>query len=336
MSALRAALRPPRSRSRRDRNLRSLAAAAPAFLVLTALAVAQTWTGAPQPPPDLKAALAAADAGAPGELLKLADGGRPDAQYYAGVMLLTGRGGVAKDPAKGCAYEEKAAAARPDAASILGQCYRQGLNGGPDPAKAKAAFGRAIAMGYTPAKCALGQMLMAEPAEASRGLALCKEAAEAGDVDAQQAVGDAYFRGGPAPRDHAEARRWYAMAAERNDPQAARTLGEMYANGDGGKRDTKKAVELWRKAEQAGDPLACILVADQLFADITGGKKPGPGTYAFKGGVPVADIEVVESWYREALKRDPRPDVQQRAKYAIQVLASFKTAAGASVKKGAR
>jgi TPR repeat protein len=179
-------------------------------------------------------------------------------------------------------------------------------------------------------------MLMAEPGEASRGLSLCKEAAEAGDVAAQQAVGDAYFRGGPAPRDHAEARRWYAMAAERNDPQAARTLGEMYANGDGGKRDTKKAVELWRKAEQAGDPLACILVADQLFADITGGKKPGPGTYAFKGGVPVADIEVVESWYQEALKRDPRPDVQQRAKYAIQVLASFKTAGGVNVKKEAR
>src|SRR5262249_45271980 len=151
---------------------------------------------------------------------------------------------------------------------------------------------RAADMGYPPAKCALGRMLMAEPAQAGRGLALCKEAGEAGDVDAQLAVADAYFQGGPVTRDLGEARKWYEMAARQNNPQAARMLGEMYARGDGGKRDTKKAVELWRQAEKAGDPMAPILVADQLFSDLTGGKQPGPGTYAFKGGVPVADIEV--------------------------------------------
>jgi TPR repeat protein len=107
----------------------------------------------------------------------------------------------------------------------------------------------------------------------------------------------------------------------------------MYAKGDGGPKDVKKAMELWRAAEKAGDPLVSILVADQLFSELTGGRSPGPGTYAFKGGVPVSNIEIAEEWYRQALSRDPRPDVQQRAKYALSILASFKTAGGSTSKR---
>jgi TPR repeat protein len=104
----------------------------------------------------------------------------------------------------------------------------------------------------------------------------------------------------------------------------------MYVKGDGGPKDPKKAMALWTAAEKAGDPLVSILVADQLFSNMTGGRKPGPGRYGFKGGIPVADIEVVEEWYKQAQARDPRPEVQQRAKYALAILASFKKAAKAS------
>jgi TPR repeat protein len=318
--------RDPRGR-RRSSLASRLLAITPALAVMASLALAQTWTGSPAIPEDLKAAMAKADSGSPDALVKLADSGRADAQTYAGIMYLFGRGAVPKDPARGCGYVQKASATRADAMYLVGQCQRLGLAGAPDAEKAKAAFRRAAEMGYPKAKCELGQMLMAEPPQAQQGLALCKEAAKAGEVEAQRTVGDAYFQGRATAKDDAEARKWYEMAVQQNDAQAARKLGEMYAQGDGGKRDTKKAVELWRKAENAGDPLACILVADQLFSDLTGGRKPGPGTYAFKGGVPVGDIEAVEAWYQEALQRDPRPDVQQRAKYALSVLASFKTAA---------
>jgi TPR repeat protein len=314
----------------RGRAARALAAAATALLVGAALALAQTSAGTPPIAPDLKAAMAAADAGSAADILKLADSGRADAQYYVGFMLLFGHPAVTKDPAKGCAYEQKASATRADAMHLVGECYRRGVNGPPDPEKAKAAFARAAEMGYAKSKCALGQMLMAEPGQGGRGLALCKEAGDAGDAAAQVAVADAYFQGGPTPQDHREARKWYEKAAQQNDAQAARKLGEMYAAGDGGKRDTKKALEWWRKAEAAGDPLSSILVADQLFSDLTGGRKPGPGTFAFKGGVPVEDIEVVESWYKQALERDPRPDVKKRAEYAIYVLDRFKTAGQAA------
>jgi TPR repeat protein len=298
-----------------------------ALITVASIAGAQDWPGKPTMAEDLRAALAQVDAGSPAQLLKLADSGRPDAQYYAGVMFIFGRGSVARDPRRGCAYAQKAATARADAMHVLGECYRRGLNGPADMEQAKAAFARADQMGFPKSKCALGEMLLADQTQAQRGLQLCREAGEAGDVDAQMKVAQLYMDGGPIPADHAEARNWYQKAADRQNPEAARKLGEMYRNGDGGKRDVKKAMELWKIAEREGDPLTPILVADQLFSDLTGGKSPGPGKFAFRGGIPVADIEVVEDWYRQAQQRDPRPEVKKRAQTALSVLASFKTAA---------
>jgi TPR repeat protein len=284
--------------------------------------------------PDVKAAMDKAQAGEPKELMALADMGRSDAEFYAGLMLIYGGKGVAADPKKGCAYEEKAQASRADAAHLVGACWQNGLMGARDPAKAEAAYQHAMQMGYAKSRCALGKMLLVEPGQGARGLALCKESAEAKDADAQLAVADAYWSGRGVTQDHKEARRWYQAAADQKNPQAMLRLGEMYAAGDGGKKDTKKAVAIWQQAEKAGNPLVCILVADQLFSDLTGGKKPAGGTYKFKNAVPVADLEAVESWYQEAAQRDPRPDVKQRAEHALKVVHSLKTAAtSVSVKK---
>jgi TPR repeat protein len=287
---------------------------------------AQAWTP-PTPPGDLQAALDKAATGSPDALTALADGGRADAQAYAGLLFVMGRGKIAPNPPRGCAYAARAADQRPDAMHLRGRCLQYGLAGGaPDLEGAKAAYTRALQMGYLESKCALGQVLMAEPASVDRGVTLCKEAARAGDNDAQLVLGSAYMTGKPVTRDPAEARKWYELAAKQNPLMAARKLGELYASGEGGKRDTKKAMELWSAAEKAGDQAACILMADQLFSEMTGGRKPGPGTYAFKGGVPLKDIEVVELWYQAALDRDPRPEVKTRADYALKLLKSFKTA----------
>jgi len=310
----------------------ALLACAPALIAAAASAPAQPWS-APPVPPDLKSAMDKADAGHPAELLALADSGRADAQVYAGVMLIFGRGGVTRDPKKGCAYEEKASASRADAMHLVGACWQNGLAGTRDTAKAEAAYNRAVQMGYTQSRCALGQMLLAEPGQAERGIGLCKESANAGEVDAQLAVADAYFGGRGVKADRKEARKWYGMAADRKNPQAMRRLGEMYISGDGGKKDAKKALALWMDAEKAGDPMVSILVADQLFSQLTGGKKPTGGTYAFRGGVPVADLETVETWYKEAAQRDPRPDVKQRAQQSIQVVQSLQSAAAVKTDK---
>lgn len=308
----------------------ALLACAPGAIAAAATTPAPTEWVAPAISPDVKAAMDKADMGMPADLIALADKGRNEAEVYAGVMLIFGRGGLAKDPKKGCAYEAKASTSRADAMHLVGACWQNGLTGARDTAKAEAAYLNAVHMGYSKSRCALGQMLLAEPGQGERGAALCKESANAGEIDAQLAVADAYFSGKGVKADRKEARRWYQMAADKKNPQALRRLGEMYAAGDGGKKDTKKAVALWQDAEKAGDPLVCILVADQLFADLTGGKKPAGGTYKFKNAVPVADLEAVESWYEAAAKRDPRPDVKQRAERSLQVVRSLKTA-GASV-----
>jgi len=157
--------------------------------------------------------------------------------------------------------------------------------------------------------------------------------AEAGRADAQALLGDYYLNNPSVKRDPKEARRWLEKAAAQKHPAACRLLGELYASGEGGKRDKKKALELWKTAETGGDVQAPILVADAMFSELTGGKTPGPGQYAFKGGIPVKDIEVVEDWYREAQSRDPRPETQARATEALRVLSTFKSAANAEAKK---
>jgi len=318
------------------------AALALAFLALAPAALAQKpaahapavqgWK-APAPGPELQAAMKKAQEGDPAPLTKLADHGDANAQYYAGVLYIFGGPKVTKDAARGCAYEQKASAHRADAMHLVGLCHQNGAGGAPDRAKAEAAYRRAADMGFSKSKCALGQMLMADPAQASRGVALCEESAKAGDVDAQMTVANAYFSGSAGKKNLPEARKWYDLAAKQGKTDAARRLGEMYAKGDGGKQDTKKAMELWTAAEKAGDPLVSILVADQLFTNLTG-RPPGPGKYGFRNGVPVADLKVIEEWCRQALKGDPRPDVQQRAKYALQIIASLKAGAvSASTRK---
>jgi TPR repeat protein len=157
--------------------------------------------------------------------------------------------------------------------------------------------------------------------------------ADAGQVEAQALLGDYYLNNPKVKRDPKEARRWLEKAAAQKHPAACRMLGELYDSGEGGRRDKKKAMELWKTAEGAGDRLTPILMADAMFSEITGGKKPGPGQYAFKGGIPVKDIEVIEDWYREAQSVDPRPDVQQRATEALRVLATFKSAANSEEPK---
>lgn len=315
--------------------LRSAAIMALGLMFLTPPAAAQTSNPkapvAPEASPAVQDALKKFDAGDAAPLIRLADGGDADAQYYAGLAYLFGRGAIAKNPARGCAYEAKASARRADAMHLVGMCEQTGAGGRPDKAKAEAAYTRAAEMGFTKSKCALGQMLMSDPPRAARGLALCREAGAAGDVEAQMVVASAYFNGSGATRDMAAARTWYEKAAKQNNLDAMRKLGEMYANGDGGPKDSKKALGQWTTAEKAGDPLVSILVADHLFSNMTGGRKPGPGVYAFRGGVPIKDIEVVEAWYGQAQSRDPRPDVKKRAEYALAILASMK--AGAKSKR---
>lgn len=144
---------------------------------------------------------------------------------------------------------------------------------------------------------------------------------------AQVERGDAYFNGQNGfKQDYKQARAWYEKAAAQNDTEAQRKLGEMYAKGLGGKKNKKKALDNWIAAEKAGDPEAPVLVADLYYEEITGQKDPKPGQFKFMGGVPESRIDDAIAWYDAAQKRDPRPEVQARAKMGLYVLNTLKAA----------
>jgi hypothetical protein len=157
-------------------------------------------------------------------------------------------------------------------------------------------------------------------------IAAVKAQAESGNSEAQIAMGVAYRTGqAGVAKDPKQARVWFQKAADQKHPAGLRMLGDMNAKGEGGKKDTKKAIELWMEAEKAGDPFAPILVADQLFADMTGGGKPGSGKFKIAPGTPISRMDDISAWYKEAEQRDPRADVKHRAGIAVKVLAQIKT-----------
>ena len=75
-------------------------------------------------------------------------------------------------------------------------------------------------------------------------MAAWRPLAEAGDAEAQTALGGLYLAGTGVALDPAEAARWYRLAAEQGDPVAQLNLGDLYSRGHGVGRDLVQAY-LW-------------------------------------------------------------------------------------------
>jgi len=105
--------------------------------------------------------------------------------------------------------------------------------------------------------------------------------AEAGDAEAQNAVGALYNHGLGVERDDAAAVHWYQLAADQSFPTAMRNLANMYLTGHGVPFDKDQA-ELWyQKAAEAGDPVAIKRMAAKSpngteFANATPAAEPTP------------------------------------------------------------
>ncbi len=76
--------------------------------------------------------------------------------------------------------------------------------------------------------------------------------AEAGDADAQYAVGEAYLKGRGPTVNPQEALKWFRRAARQGHPKALYRLGYMHLRGIGTRRDPGRAFELIRRAAEAG------------------------------------------------------------------------------------
>ncbi|MCG7600328.1 sel1 repeat family protein [Halomonas sp. McH1-25] len=112
------------------------------------------------------------------------------------------------------------------------------------------------------------------------GRALLVQAAEAGNVAAQRALGRAHLEGSALPHDSELAATYLAKAADRDDAYAAQLLGEAYLTGEGMEQDPQKADAWLTRAAEAGRLSAqatlgrALLRGDHHFSqDTTRGRK---------------------------------------------------------------
>ena len=115
-------------------------------------------------------------------------------------------------------------------------------------------LGRAYYIGGEFPRSYEGQGFPHDYAEAAKWF---RRAAEQGDVDAQDDLGDVYYQGKGVAQDYGEAVKWYRKAAERRNRKAQYSLGNAYYHGQGLPQDYVQA-HMWMDladSVSAGDDL---------------------------------------------------------------------------------
>jgi TPR repeat protein len=80
--------------------------------------------------------------------------------------------------------------------------------------------------------------------------------AERGSMQAQYALGGAYYNGNGTKRNPSEGAKWLQKAAEQGHIAAQCDLGVMYQKGEGVEQDYKQTMKWFRMAAEQGDILA--------------------------------------------------------------------------------
>jgi TPR repeat protein len=109
-------------------------------------------------------------------------------------------------------------------------------------------------------------------------------AAQHGDGDAQNRLGNMYFSGRSVPQDTAKAAFWIGKAAAIGHAEAENTLGVMYLTGRGVPQDDAEAVQWFRRSAEQGNANGEADLGEMYFA----GK-----------GAPRDDVSAVE-WFHKA------------------------------------
>lgn len=92
-----------------------------------------------------------------------------------------------------------------------------------------------------------------EAGDYARAYELWLPRAEAGDAEAQNAVGTLHYLGLGRGRDYSKALEWFAQAARQGHPGAQRNLGMLYIDGRGVERDYVEAYSWFYAADKQGN-----------------------------------------------------------------------------------
>ncbi len=161
---------------------------------------------------------------------RAADLGDPRARYEMGLILLRGDDGIEKDVQQALAYFQAAA----DEGNVTAQQRLASL------------FHYGVEVPGTGRK----------ESDPKKALHWYEEAAINGSPNAQVTLARIFEAGSlGAPRDLAEALKYYEMAAEQDFLQGLEQAAEYYENGETGVTDPKKAARYWIRAAELGSKI---------------------------------------------------------------------------------
>ena len=155
-------------------------------------------------------------------------------------------------------------------------------------------YRKAAVNGHVEAKTSLGILYLSRgtPEDNVEAVRLLREAAEQGNAEAQETLGDYYNVGKCVVKDRVEAERWWRKSADQRRKEAEHgsaygyyeqlNLGNCYRKGSA--EDKKEAVKWFRMAARGGNVYAQLALGE---------------CYSQGDGVPVDKTEAVK-WYRKA------------------------------------
>ena len=167
---------------------------------------------------------------------KAAEQGYAQAQYNLAASYYNGEG-VPQDYAQAALWFCKAAEqGHAHAQYNLGAWYEEGEDQGVPQDDTQAAFWRRKIRAWR-AYIDSVDFHRSEHWRYTQAAFWYRKAAEQGDADAQDALGDLYDKGQGVPQDYAQAALWYRKAAEQGLAEAQLGLGTLYGGGRSGPQD---------------------------------------------------------------------------------------------------
>jgi hypothetical protein len=136
------------------------------------------------------------------------------------------------------------------ALNSMGSNYYSGDGVNKSIPKAKELFLKALDNGYDKSARYLGMIAMDEEFDYDAAVKYFEIAANDGDDEAQNKLGECYYNGYGVDEDNDEAFKWFTEAAEQDNIDAMRNIGECYYYGYGVSEDEDKAREWLRKAAE--------------------------------------------------------------------------------------
>jgi TPR repeat protein len=168
-------------------------------------------------------------------------------------------------------YEKLAGLGDPLAFAAVGRFYWLGLGVQKNDFMALAHTIKAADFGQTQALSSLTQIALSEPHRITQAFLL--KAANAGDLEAQYALGRHCELAAKPGNDYTTTIYWYRSAAQQGHPSAQCSLGSIYSGGSLVPKDMKQALEWFGKAADQGDAKALWNLALLLSSGAEGVKK---------------------------------------------------------------